>query len=136
MRLLGVDLGTKRIGLAIGESSPQVVSPRPALTARGKLTLDAEQVAAKAKVEEVDAIVVGLPVELDGTEGRMATVMRQFGANLEALGYKVHMVDESFTSVEATDAMAGLDMTEAERRKRRDGEAACRILERVFRGQS
>ena len=132
MRLLGVDLGTKRIGIALGESMPQVVSPRPALEASGKLATDALAVSALGKREAAEAIVIGLPVELDGTEGRMARVMRQFGALIAAEGWRVEFVDESFTSVEAETTLLAADLKGSERRKRRDGEAACRILERYL----
>jgi len=132
MRLLAVDLGTKRIGIALGESMPHVVSPRTALEASGKLATDALNIAALARREEVNRIVLGLPVELDGNEGRMARVVRQLGTMIEAEGFTVDYVDEAYTSVEAEAALLAADLKGSERRKRRDGEAACRILERYL----
>jgi len=133
MRLLGVDLGMKRIGLAIAETEPFVVTPRPALPAVGRLASDAQRIGEFAKREQVDAIVVGLPIEETGAEGRMARVCRMFAGHLTDAGFVTHLVDESFTSVEAETAMAQTDLTAAARRKRKDGEAAARILERYVR---
>jgi putative Holliday junction resolvase len=130
MRLLGVDLGMKRIGLAIAETDPFVATPRPAIPAVGRLISDAQRVAEFARREQVDAVIVGLPIEESGAEGRMARVCRTFAGHLSAAGLVTHLVDEAFTSIEAENAMLTTDLTAAARRKRRDGEAAARILER------
>lgn len=135
MRLLAVDLGKKRIGIAVGESQPQVISTRPALTACGVLKLDAESVNKIAKREEVDHIVVGLPLE-EGEEGRMASVCRKFGEILTQLGWSVKYADETLTSVQANANMAQLDMKASLRKKLRDGEAAALILERFLYGET
>ncbi|RYG63045.1 Holliday junction resolvase RuvX [bacterium] len=132
MRLLGVDLGTVRIGVAVAETRPFVASPRPALKASGKLKIDAVALAAPAKREEAERIVVGLPLEFteEGrTEGKMARACRLLGKELEALGHSVGFADEAFTSVAAEEAMRDTGMTIAESRRKKDGEAACRILE-------
>lgn len=136
MRLLGVDLGSKRIGIAVGEKEAGVVTPRPALAAVGTLRRDADAVAALARREEADAIVLGLPVELSGEEGRMARVCRTFAGHLADLGLTVHLVDETFTSVAAEAAMRQVDMKASQRRKARDGEAAAQIVERFIHAQA
>jgi putative Holliday junction resolvase len=128
-----VDLGTKRIGLAVGETEHAIATPRPALAATGTLKRDAENVSLRAKSEEADLVVIGLPVDLNGEEGNMARIMRRFGALLAELGHEVSFVDETLTSVAATATLARADLTIAESRKRKDGEAACLILERFFR---
>ncbi|CAN5728391.1 Holliday junction resolvase RuvX [soil metagenome] len=133
MRVLAVDLGTKRIGVALGESELSIVSPRPALASAGRLAADAHNLAALARREEADLVVVGLPLELDDNEGRMARVCRKLADLIGAEGFKTAMQDESFSSVEANARMAAWDLTGAEQRKRRDSEAACLILERWFR---
>ena len=134
MRLLAVDLGKKRIGIAVGESEPEVISTRPALAATGTLVQDAAAVNKLAKREEVNAIVVGLPLE-DGEEGRMALVCRKFGDILATLGWTVKYADEALTSVQANANMAQVDMKASLRKKRRDGEAAALILERYLNGE-
>lgn len=133
MRVLAVDLGTKRIGVALGETDVSVVSPRPALAASGRLADDARALAAFARREEANCVVIGLPVELDGNEGRMARVCRKLADLIAAEGLQTDVQDETFSSIEANARMAETDLTGAERRKRRDSEAACLILERWFR---
>ena len=132
MRLLGIDLGTVRIGVAVAESDPFVASPKPALKASGKLKTDAAALAGIARKEEAELVIVGLPLEFteDGRkEGKMARACRLLGTLLEAEGLSVAFADEAFTSVGAEDAMRDSGLTIAESRRRKDGEAACRILE-------
>lgn len=132
--MLGVDFGLSRIGVAVAESEFGVCSARPAMQASGKLKTDAEAIAAVVRREEADAVVLGLPVEESGEEGRMARIARQLAAHLSALGIQVELVDERFTSVEAERGLREGDFKASERRKRRDGEAAALILERFMRG--
>lgn len=106
-------------------------SPLPALNASGKLKVDATTIAGLAKRQEADKVVLGLPLE-DGEEGKMARVMRQLGGHLTDAGLVVDYVDETLTSVEAEGVLLGTGMKASERRKHRDGEAACRILERYL----
>lgn len=133
MRLLGVDWGGKRIGIAVAETEPFALGVRPALSASGKLKVDANAIFAKFKQEEATAIVLGLPIEEDGGEGKMARIIRQLAGHLEGMGAIVHLVDESFTSVEAESVLMETAMKASERRKARDGEAAARILDRFVR---
>ena len=136
MRLLGIDFGFKRIGLAVGETEIGIVTPRPAITASGTLKTDAQTIAALAKKEEIDQVVLGLP--LDGSEegGKMARICRMLAGHLTDCGLNVQLVDESFTSVEAEAELRQTDLTAAQRRKQRDGLAACQILERFLDGAS
>lgn len=131
MRMLGVDLGKVRIGIAVGESEPFVATPRPALRAAGSLKRDAAAVAEVARREGASRVIVGVPRsdrEADG-EGAMARVARRFGDELGALGIQVGYADETMTSEAAGAAMAAAGLTIAQARRRKDGEAACRILE-------
>jgi len=127
-----VDFGFKRIGLAVGESEFGVVTPRPTILAAGALKKDAVAIHSLAKKEEANAIVLGLPIEPDGQEGRMARICRNLGQLLVDAGATVHFVDETLTSVEAESAMAEAGLKASDRRKLRDGEAAARILERFM----
>lgn len=128
-----MDLGLKRIGLAVLEAEFGVATPRPALAAAGKLETDAVSVSDKARTEKVDGIVLGVP--LDDVDPRMGRVCARFADLLRARGWTVHTVDESFTSVQADAAMAAAGLKGSERRKRKDGEAACAILERFAAGE-
>ena len=136
MRLLGVDFGFSRIGIAVAETEPRLSVPREAIAASGSLATDARVLDALARREEVDAMVLGLPVEPSGEEGRMAGVCRKLGAHLEAFGWHVELVDESLTSIEANAAMREHGLKAARRRKKVDGEAAVIILERYMDGQT
>ena len=131
MRALAVDFGGRRIGVAVGESRPGVASARPNIEASGTLAKDAEAIAQLARKEEAEVVVVGLPLDAEG-ETKMSRVCRMLGACIEERGLTVRYIDESFTSAEAERDMHDAGLKGSERRKRSDGEAACRILERFF----
>ncbi len=101
MRLLAVDLGDKRTGLAIGDTETRSVFPLTTLHVPRGDPLVAE--VAKALQEHgADAIVVGLPLNMDGTEGPRAELTRAFGDQLAACAeVPVHYQDERLTSFEA-----------------------------------
>ena len=124
MRLLGVDFGFKRIGLAIAETEAAIITPRPPLTASGTLKADAKVLSEYAKREEAVAIVIGLPLEEDGVEGKMARICRTLAGHLTELGHRVEVVDESMSSVEADAGLREFGLKASQRRKLRDGEAA------------
>jgi putative holliday junction resolvase len=136
-----VDFGFKRIGLAVAETEPQIITARATIEASGTLKIDAEKLAAMAKREEVDAIVLGLPIEESGEEGKMARICRRLGGLLSEQGVKVCFVDESYSSLEAernlrtgpTDREGhGTVLKASQIRKLKDGEAARLILERFI----
>ena len=131
--MLGVDFGFKRIGLAVAETEPPIVTARPAIVASGTLAKDAQTLADIARKEEAREVVIGLPIEEEG-EGRMARICRTLAGHIESAGFKVHLVDETLTSVQA-DANLREHGTAAQRRKLKDGEAACLILERYLHEQ-
>ncbi len=136
MRLLGIDFGFKRIGVAVAETEVGIVTPRPPMTASGALKRDAEAISAMAKREEVSAVIIGLPVEESGEEGRMARICRTLGDHIAGNGITVHLVDESMTSVQADGTLRQDGLKASQRRKLRDGEAAALILERYLDGQA
>jgi putative Holliday junction resolvase len=80
-RLLGLDLGAKTIGLAISDSALKVASPLETLR-RGKFTQDAQALACLCAERQVGGLVLGLPVNMDGSEGPRCQSVRQFAANL------------------------------------------------------
>ncbi len=131
MRLLGIDFGFARIGAAVTDDAVGLPTALTTMNASGKLKVDAQSIATLAKRQEADKVILGLPLE-DGEEGKMARIMRQLGGHVEAAGLVVDYVDETLTSVEAETALRGTDMKASQRKKLRDGEAACRILERYL----
>lgn len=128
---MGIDFGFARIGAAVTDETVGLPSSLPALPASGKLKNDAAAIVQLAKRQEAEKVVLGLPLE-GGEEGRMARVMRQLGGHLETAGLVVDYVDETLTSVEAEASLRGTDMKASQRRKARDGEAACLILQRYL----
>lgn len=135
MRLLGIDFGFKRIGIAIAETRPCIITARPPIEASGKLAADAQKLVEMARKEEVDEVVIGLPIEESGDEGRMARICRTLAGHVANGGLKVNLVDERLTSVEAEANLRNdgeRDLKASERRKLKDGEAARLILERFI----
>jgi len=135
MRLLGIDFGFKRIGVAVGETEVGIVTPRAPMAASGTLKKDADAITLLARREEVDAVVLGLPVEESGEEGRMARICRTLAGHIIGNGIQVHLVDESMTSVQADGTLREEGLKASQRRKLRDGEAAALILERYLDDQ-
>jgi putative Holliday junction resolvase len=127
-----VDFGFKRIGLAVTESEVGLPAALPAIAASGALRKDASKIVELARQKGAIAIVLGLPVEEDGEEGRMAKICRQLGDLIQGLGLAVHFVDEGLTSVTAESQMREAGLKASLRKRRRDGEAAALILERFL----
>lgn len=133
MRYLGIDLGEKRTGLALGDAQSGIVSPLKVLEigagADGGRAL-LEGVAKAALEHRPDAIVIGLPLNMDdGSEGPAAKRSREFGRRLgERVAAPVHYYDERLTSSDADWAMAGSGLTHGQKKARRDALAAAAIL--------
>ena len=136
MRAVGIDLGEKRIGVAISDSGGSLATPYEVVTRTGSRDQDHRRI--KAIVEEVEAeiLVVGLPLSLDGTEGKAAQGARK---EAEAIGQTVsipiELHDERFTTVEAERILKeqGLDATQ--RRKVVDKVAAAILLQAWMEGR-
>ena len=128
---MAVDFGGAKIGLAVGDTSTGVASPRPNLAASGTLATDARAIDAKARSEEAQLVILGLPLDASG-ETKMSRVCRQLGALVAGHGLTVDYVDESLTSHGAETDMLAAGLKGSQRRKLVDGEAACRILERYL----
>jgi putative pre-16S rRNA nuclease len=101
-RLIGVDHGERRIGLAVGDEETGMAFPRPAVRAGARAIRDIEALATE---EGTTRIVVGLPLNMDGSEGAQAAAARSFGARLGALGLDVTFADERLTSWDAAERM-------------------------------
>jgi len=131
-RLLGLDLGEKTIGLAISDSALRVASPLATLR-RGKFTRDAESLRNLCQERSVGGLVIGLPRNMDGSEGPRCASVRQFAANLiEIAGFELPIAfwDERLS----TAAVERLLISEADMSRRRraqvvDKMAAAYILQ-------
>lgn len=128
-RLLGVDYGSVRIGLAVSDAERRLASPL-AVYERHGWERDAEYFRAVVEAEEIGAIVVGLPLHCDGREGQKAAEARAFGAWLtETTGLPVRFWDERFSTVEAESALWQAGLTHKKRKARRDRVAAQILLQ-------
>ena len=131
MRILGVDFGRAKIGIAVAETEPRIASPRRTLEASGKLATDAANIVRIALLEGAELIVVGLPLSM-GEETQGSRVCRKLGDEIAGLGSRVAFADESLTTLGAETAMKEAGMKGSQRRKAVDSESACRILERYM----
>lgn len=128
-RLAGLDLGTKTIGLAVSDGGLSLAGPRPVIR-RKKFTQDAEALMAFMKRESVGGIVMGLPVNMDGTEGPRAQATRAFVRNLERVSdVPVAFWDERLSTVAAERALLEMDVSRRKRAGRIDSAAAAFILQ-------
>jgi putative Holliday junction resolvase len=128
-RLLGVDYGTGRIGLAVSDPNRKIASPL-ATHARRSCDHDAAYFRDLLDEEEVGQIVVGLPVHLSGREGQKAAEARAFGKWLaEVTGLPVIFWDERFTTAQAEVHLWSAGLTHKRRKTRRDQVAAQIVLQ-------
>ena len=128
-RLLGLDVGKKTIGLAISDATLSVASPLKILW-RKKFTPDAESMFALADAEKVGGLVIGWPVNMDGSEGPRCDSTRDFAhALLRLRDLPIAFQDERLSTQAVESAMLEADMTRARRAVRRDALAAGWILQ-------
>jgi putative Holliday junction resolvase len=128
-RLFGIDLGEKTIGLALCDSGLRIASAYGVLK-RGKFGRDATELKRLAGKEGVGGFVVGLPLNMDGSEGPRAQASRAFARNLErALGMPVAFWDERLSTMAAERAMIEADLSRAKRARKIDAAAAAFILQ-------
>ncbi|WP_235891012.1 Holliday junction resolvase RuvX [Pararhizobium mangrovi] len=128
--LAGLDLGTKTVGLAVSDLSHRFATPRPVLKRGRKFTFDADALAAFFERETVGAVVVGLPVNMDGTEGPRAQATRAFVRNMAArCDLPFALWDERLSTVAAERALIEMDVSRNGRAERIDSAAAAFILQ-------
>jgi putative holliday junction resolvase len=128
-RLLGLDVGTKTIGLALSDTRLAIASPLETIR-RGKFRADAEHIAALAAKHGVGGFVIGLPVSLDGSEGPRCQSVRQFQRNLAAIiDLPTAFWDERLSTAAVTREMIAHDMTRKRRAEIVDRVAAAYILQ-------
>ncbi|MGH2356461.1 MAG: Holliday junction resolvase RuvX [Candidatus Limnocylindria bacterium] len=104
-RVLAIDHGSRRIGLAVGETETSLAFARPALV-RKRFTDDVAAVAQLMRDEGIASVIVGLPLNMDGSEGAQAAAARRFGAELAKEGLAVAFADERLTSWQARRELA------------------------------
>lgn len=128
-RLMGLDLGTKTIGIATSDRSRQIATPITTIT-RSKFTKDASELLAIAMKENVGVLVLGLPINMDGTEGPRAQATRAFARNLSKLTpLAIVFWDERLSTAAVERMLIDADASRATRDKVVDKLAAAWILQ-------
>jgi putative Holliday junction resolvase len=128
-RLMGLDLGTKTIGLALSDVTLSVATPLETIR-RTKFGADADRLLALVAQHEVGGLVLGLPVNMDGTEGPRAQATRAFARNLlQRADILITVWDERLSTAAVTRAMIDADLSRGRRAELVDKLAAAYILE-------
>lgn len=142
MRYVGIDLGDKRTGIAVGDSVLRLPAPVAVLEVDvrerdGEALVEAIAAAVRAQLGPTHAgegsVVIGLPINMDGTEGPAAKKIREFAPRIErATGRRVYLFDERLTSADADWTMARSGLTHGQKKRRRDALAAAALLRSFF----
>ena len=137
-RALGVDLGDARTGLALGDELTRIASPLrviecPIGREDGGALLREIARAVEGELGPRDIVVLGLPLNMDGSEGPRAGLVRAWGERIaRATGRRVELVDERLSSAAADERMARTGLTRGQKKARRDALAAAAILDSYF----
>lgn len=126
--LLGLDVGDKRIGVALSDPTGMLATPLIVYHRRDTVT-DVQYVVDLARDHDVVGVVMGLPKNMNGTEGPQAEKTREFATAVSAAGIPVHFWDERLSTVEATRRMVGQRPKRRGPQRHVDSEAAAIILE-------
>jgi putative Holliday junction resolvase len=132
-RLLGLDVGTKTIGTALCDAGWSFASPAE-LVRRTKFTADKAALAALATAQSVKGIVVGLPLNLDGSDSPRTQSTRAFARNIADLGLPILLWDERWSTQAVERQMIAEDLSRAKRAERVDKLAASYILQGAIDG--
>ncbi|CAB4644612.1 unannotated protein [freshwater metagenome] len=130
MRVLGIDLGSKRVGVAVSDRSGTIATPLCVIERGTSQRVDHNEIARLVQEEEVVAIVVGLPLNMDGTAGKAAeAALREVERMTTVVGVPVYVHDERLTTVEADRVLMEQKMRAQARRRVVDKVAAAVILQ-------
>ena len=127
-RLMGLDVGTKTIGVAVCDDRWNIASPAE-LIRRAKFTADLTKLNGFAEAQRVTGVVVGLPLNLDGTDSPRTQSVRAFARNLAPLGLPVLLWDERWSTAAVTRTLLDADASRARRAELVDKMAAAYILQ-------
>ena len=134
-RLLGLDLGTQTIGLALCDAGWSIASPAHTHK-RGKFGADKAALADFIAKQSVRGLVIGLPLNMDGSESPRSQAARAFARNIAVLELPVLLWDERWSTLAAERAMIAQDMSRAKRAEKIDAHAAALILQAAIDGLS
>ncbi|HUD29418.1 MAG TPA: Holliday junction resolvase RuvX [Novosphingobium sp.] len=126
--LLGLDLGTQTIGTAFADAGWRIASPGKTIR-RGKFGADKALMEELIRERSIRGIVIGLPLNMDGSEGPRAQSSRAYARNLAVLGLPILLWDERWSTSSAERGLIDQDMSRAKRANRIDSAAAAVILQ-------
>lgn len=128
-RILGIDYGTRRVGAALSDPGRTMAFPAEVYVLRGP-EHDARHYRELVREDDVERIVIGLPLHISGREGQLASLTRRFGDWLAGVtGLPVLYFDERFTTVEAEQRLIDAGLTRQRRKALRDKLAAQIMLQ-------
>jgi putative Holliday junction resolvase len=129
MRVLGIDFGERRVGVAVSDPTGTLASPLPTLKRRAGKRPPLAALEALALEYEVAALIMGLPLTPKGGESDWTRTVREVGEALaRRTGLPVHFVDERFTSVQAERAIRSLGLPKKKREEKERVDAAAAVL--------
>jgi len=127
MRYLAIDYGDKRTGLAICDAGETIVSPLKVIHGQKDLL---KKITDIVDAEKVEAVVLGLPLNMDDSQGPQAKLVLKFADRLKAnVDIPLHFQDERLSTFSAEEKLAAADFTRGKKKKRLDAVAAAEILE-------
>ena len=130
MRVIAIDLGARRIGVAMTDGLGLTAQPQATIPRRGGQR-DLDAIAGLVRAHAAERLVIGLPLDPEGEPGRAAKSVEAFAARLRtALTVPIDLIDESFSTVEAEEILLAADVSRARRREVVDKMAAAVILRR------
>ena len=127
-KLAGLDVGTKTVGLATCDATRSFAGPAETIR-RTKFTADLEQLRAFVAQQQVAGLVVGLPLNMDGSDSPRTQSVRAFARNLAPLGLPILLWDERWSTQAVERAMIEADVSRARRAEKVDALAAAHILQ-------
>jgi len=134
MRYLAIDYGDKRTGLAICDHDETIASPLAVIQGQKDLL---KKIADVVQTENVEAIVMGLPLNMDDSQGPQVKLVFKFADRLkEHLNIPIHFQDERLSTFSAEEKLAAADFTRGKKKKRLDAVAAATILETFLEQKS
>jgi putative Holliday junction resolvase len=127
MRYLAIDFGDKRTGLAICDAGETIVSPLTVIHGQKELLKKIKDI---VEVEKVEAVVLGLPLNMDDSQGPQAKRIFKFADQLKGhIDIPLHFQDERLSTFSAEEKLAAADFTRGKKKKRLDAVAAAEILD-------
>lgn len=132
-RLAGLDVGTKTIGIALCDASWTIASPAETIQ-RTKFTVDAAKLRQLVAAQLVKGLVIGLPLNLDGSDSPRTQSVRAFARNVEAMDLPILLWDERWSTQAVTRTLLDADASRARRAELVDKLAASYILQGAIDG--